>query len=130
MIDRAAAGRVSLSREDFESVANAVMDRFSLRAAEGRRLAMVRELLATAAELNRTLATHTHRSLVHCQGSHGVGDIAADTVALFEALDAFATRLRDTADAYRTMASFRDDQMRLDSAGDPNLEFHGAISAR
>jgi len=122
MIDGGAQGRVSLSRQDFALVAKAVIDRFSFRAAEAHRLAIVRELLATTAELNRTLTTHTHRALVHCQGSHGVGDIKADTDALFDALNAYATSVRNTADSYRALASFRDNNSTMES--------HAAISAR
>ncbi|MDB4882106.1 MAG: hypothetical protein JWL95_872 [Gemmatimonadetes bacterium] len=130
MIDAGEQGTVSFSRRDLAVVAEAVTARFPLRAGEARRLARMRLLLASAADLNRTLATHTHRSLVHCQGSHGVGDIAVDTHALFEALGAYAALIRDTADAYRGLETDTDVEMRREVARDTTRELHAQISAQ
>jgi hypothetical protein len=91
----------------------------------------MRLLLASAGELNRTLATHTHRALVNCQGSHGVGDIAVDTNALFEALANYAALIRETADAYRWLnTADADVEVSLDARHDSTAERHVTISAQ
>ena len=130
MIDARARDTISISRRDLAVVAEAVTARFPLRAGETRRLARVRQLLASAGELNRMLAAHTHRVLVHCQGSHGVGDITMDSQALYEALAAYAVLIQETADAYRGLEDDTEVQMRLDVGRDSATERHAAISTR
>ena len=128
MKDRA-ANRVNFSREDFAVVAEAVMARFPLRAGEARRLARVRELLTQSQELNRLLGAHTHRALVHCQGTHGIGDVAADSHSLFDALAAYSVLIRDIADTYR-LGLDMDVEMRREVGRDTTREFHAEISAQ
>ncbi|MEO8333510.1 MAG: hypothetical protein ABI664_00960 [bacterium] len=130
MTDERDQGTVSLSYRDLTAVATVVTARLPIRDGEARRLARMHQLLASAGELNRTLATHTHRVLVHCQGSHGVGDIATDTRALFEALADYAALIRETADAYRWLETDMDVQMRLDVGDDSPSELHATLSAR
>jgi hypothetical protein len=129
MMDRA-ANRVNFSREDFAVVAEAVMARFPLRAGEARRLAKMRELLAQSQELNRLLAAHTHRALVHCQGTHGIGDIAADSNSLFDALAGYGVLIRDIADTYRALGLDMDVEMRRDVGRETTRERHAEISAQ
>lgn len=130
MIDAGARDTISISRQDLVVVAEAVMARFDVRANEARRLVRMRQLLASAAGLNRTLATHTHRALVHGQGSHGVGDIAEDSLAMFDALAGYATLIRETAEEYRWLATDTDVQMGLDIGASSPTERHAAIAAR
>ncbi|MEO5816088.1 MAG: hypothetical protein ABIT20_12500 [Gemmatimonadaceae bacterium] len=131
MMDARSPGTVCFSPRDLAVVARVVTARLPLREGETRRLARMRQLLASAGELNRTLATHTHHSLVNCQGSHGVGDIAVDTNALFEALAEFAVLIHDTADAYRWLAATDADvQISLNVGRETFSERHAAISAQ
>jgi hypothetical protein len=95
------APSVTITRDDLEIVAEAMMLRFHLRGSESRRVARMREQLATASELCRALNTHTHHALVHCQGSHGTGDLQADTAALYDALASFALLVHEVAGEYR-----------------------------
>src|SRR3954452_13511189 len=130
MMERGAANSVNFSRQDFTVVAEAVMVRFPLRAGETRRLTRIRELLAQAQELNRLLSTHTHRALVHCQGSHGIGDVAADSHALFDALAAYGVLIRDIADTYRALGVDIHVEMRRDVGIETTRDRHAEITAR
>ena len=125
-----AASSVNVSRQDFAIVAEAVMARFPLRAGEARRQARMRELLAQSQELNRLLAAHTHRVLVHCQGTHGVGDLAADSESLFDALAAYGALVRDIADTYRALGFDMDVEMRREVGRETTRERHAEISAQ
>jgi hypothetical protein len=131
MMDARNPGTICFSPRDLAVVARVVTARLPLREGEARRLARMRQLLASAGELNRTLAAHTHRSLVNVQGSQGVGDIAVDTNALYESLAEYAELIRETADAYRWLATAEADvQVSLDVGRDSTTERHAAISAQ
>lgn len=106
------------------------MARCPSRAGEARRLARMRELLTQSQELNRLLAAHTHRALVHCQGSHGIGDVAADAELLFDALAAYGELIRDTANMYRALGMDMDVEMHRDVGRDNTRELHAEISAQ
>ena len=93
---------VTITRDDLETVSEAVMLRFPLRHAETRRVERMRELLEASSELCRSLTQHTQHALVHCRGSHGTGDLASDADVLFKALTAYGALIHDVAAEYRS----------------------------
>jgi hypothetical protein len=91
---------LSIASADLDTVAELITMRFPLRAAEARRGARMRALMAVTADLNRALSTYAQHALVHCQGTAGTSDLSADTAALTEALRAFSTEIRMIAREY------------------------------
>lgn len=91
--------------EDLEIVAAVIKMRAPLRASETRRIAQTFKLIDAAAGLNRALSSYTQHALVHCQGSHGTADIAADTATLHSALREFSLRVAILADEYRAVTT-------------------------
>jgi len=91
----------TIALDDLQIVAHAFLLRLPLRTPEARRVARLRELLEISSELGRQLAAQTHCGRVHCQGSHGTGDLHADTAALYGTLAAFGALTRAIADEYR-----------------------------
>ena len=94
---------ITISREDIAIVADATVIRFPLRAHECKRVARMREMLAAASELCRTLSDHTQHSLVDCQGSHGTWDLARDADAFYCALAAYSAAVSELASEYRSV---------------------------
>lgn len=94
---------IKISREDIAVVADATVIRFPLRAHECKRVTHMREMLATASELCRTLSDHTQHSLIDCQGSHGTWDLSKDADAFYRALAAYADSVREVAEEYRSV---------------------------
>lgn len=92
---------VTLSREDLAVVADATVIRFPTRAAECRRVARMREMLAAASDLSRALSDHTQHSLVDCQGTQGAWDLARDVDTLYGALTAYCASMQKLAAEYR-----------------------------
>ena len=92
---------VTISRDDLAVVADATDIRFPTRAAESRRVARMREMLATASDLSRALTDHTRHSLIDCQGTHGTWDLARDVDDLYRALVAYSTSIQELAEEYR-----------------------------
>lgn len=100
------SAEVSICRDDLLIVSAAMDLRYPLRAPESHRIERMRELLSAASELSRALAAHSQHSLVDCQGSHGMWDLAADAEALFDALAVYSGLVRHVATEYRSV--FRD----------------------
>ena len=92
---------VTISRDDLAVVADATDIRFPTRAAESRRIAHLRSMLAAASDLSRALSDHTRHSLVDCQGTHGTWDLARDVDDLYRALVAYSTSIQELAAEYR-----------------------------
>ena len=92
---------VTISRDDLAVVADATDIRFPTRAAESRRIARLRTMLATASDLSRALSDHTRHSLIDCQGTHGTWDLARDVDDLYRALVAYSTSIQELAEEYR-----------------------------
>jgi len=90
-------------QQDLEALAGIAMMRLPLRAPEYRRLQRMRALLDAATELTRRLGSHTHAMLVNCGGTHGVGDLRAETSALFDALEAYTTLVHDVTAEYESL---------------------------
>jgi hypothetical protein len=93
----------AIAPDDLDVLAEVAMMRLPLRAAESQRIEAMRVLLEAAAELSRALASHTHCALVNFRGSHGAGDLRAETDALSAALDRYARLVRETAAEYRRL---------------------------
>jgi hypothetical protein len=91
----------TISQDDLVTLAHVALLRLPLRGPESERAARFRTLIAAASELSRTVASHTHCMLVNCQGSHGVGDLAAESRELFHALARYAELVREIAREYR-----------------------------
>jgi hypothetical protein len=99
------AGQTSIriAPDDLRVVAQALMLRLPLRAAESRRLARMHQLLEVSSELGRAVGAQTHCGRVHCQGSYGAGDLIGDTETLASALVAYASLVHDVATEYRAI---------------------------
>jgi hypothetical protein len=93
----------AISQENLQIVAEMMVMRLPLRAAEQRRVARVRQLLAAEAELGRAVSAHTQHGLINCQGSHGAANLGDDTAALFRALVSYAALLGEVASEYRSL---------------------------
>jgi hypothetical protein len=91
----------TIAHEDLALLAEVAMMRFPLRAAESHRLERMRTLLEAASDLTRTLEAYTHSTLVNYRGSHGTGDLVADSATLGVALHRFGQIVGETAAAYR-----------------------------
>ena len=92
---------VHIAHDDLTLLAEVAMMRFPLRAAESYRLERMRTVLEAAVDLSRTLESHTHCALVNYRGTHGVGDLVAETEALSAALQRFGRVVSETAAEYR-----------------------------
>ena len=99
---------VHVAHDDLALLAEVAMMRFPLRAAESYRMERMRSVLEAAMELTRTLESHTHCALVNYRGSHGVGDLAAETEALSVALQRFGRVVGETAAEYRRASLHRE----------------------
>ena len=92
---------VTISRDDLAVVADATDIRFPTRAAESRRVAHLRQMLAAASDLSRALSEHTRHSLIDCQGTHGTWDLARDVDDLYRALVVYSAAIQELAGEYR-----------------------------
>src|SRR5688572_9825786 len=95
----------AISHDDLLILTEAVMVRLPLRGAESHRVERVQTLLDAAAELSRALASHTHCARVNLRGTHGTGDLAAETESLSAALEQFSRLLKEIGTEYRRLAS-------------------------
>ena len=102
MSDVSRQASVTITRDDLETVSEAVELRFPLRHAETRRVERMRELLDASSELCRALTQHTQHALVHCRGTHGTGDLRADADALFKALATYGALIHEVGAEYRS----------------------------
>ena len=73
--------------------------------AEMVRVARMRELLWAASELTRALSMYTRHALVDCCGTHGTGDLAADTRMVHAALARYAELVCNLAEEYSPILS-------------------------
>jgi hypothetical protein len=110
---------VLIRHDDLRVAAEAMLLRLPLRTPESRRVAHCRALLDASAELARLMAAHTHCGRVQSQGSHGTGDLVADTEALYAALAAFADLVHDFAGEYRLVVD-RDVEVEVPRADVPS----------
>jgi len=107
---------VCIAPDDLRVVAQALMLRLPLRAAESRRVSRMHELLDRSSELARAVVAQTHCGRVHCQGTHGAGDLVADTDALQVAFAAYASIVQAIAEEYRSIVDGV--PLRLDRVAD------------
>lgn len=91
----------AIGYDDLAVLTEVAMIRLPLRAPEVHRLQRMQMLLDAEAELARAMAAHTHCGRVNFRGSHGAGDLGAETDAFFAALDRYAQLVRDVASEYR-----------------------------
>jgi hypothetical protein len=96
---------VVIHQEDLRVAAHAMLLRLPLRTPETRRIARVRELLDVSSELTRLMAAQTHCGRVQCQGSHGTGDLVAQTETLYESLAVFGALVQEIAREYRKVVA-------------------------
>jgi hypothetical protein len=89
--------------KDLELAGAFVELRLAPGSGEADRVARVRRLLDVSADLQYAISTYTHRVLVYSSRHPATGGLRDDTVALQDALDAFAREVRAVADAYRAM---------------------------
>ena len=87
--------------KDLELAGEFVALRLAPGSGEADRVARVRRLLDVSADLTYAISTYTHRVLVYSSRHPATGGLRDDTIALEDALDAFATEVRAVADAYR-----------------------------
>jgi hypothetical protein len=97
--------RAQISHDDLSIVAEAIMLRFPSRAHESSRVERMRELLRTASDLARALSVQTQHALIDCHGTHGTGDLRADTDILYAALASYAAMIKEVAAEYRDYLS-------------------------
>lgn len=90
--------------DDLQIVGAIAASRFEPGAGEADRIAHVRKLLEVSADLSYALSTYVHRVLMFAGRRPVDGDLRDETAALQDALDAFASRVREIADAYRVLA--------------------------
>jgi hypothetical protein len=95
---------VAIAHEDLAVLSVVAMLRYPVRTAEQHRLDRMRAVLEAASELSRRLESHTHCTLVNYRGSHGAGDLVAETEALSAALQRYGQLVAETALEYRRAA--------------------------
>ena len=95
---------VAIAHEDLAVLSVVAMLRYPVRTAEQHRLERMRAVLDAASELSRRLESHTHCALVNYRGSHGTGDLVAETEALSAALQRYGQLVAETAVEYRRAA--------------------------
>lgn len=76
---------IVLRPDDLLALSRICLLRLPRRDAETERATRMREVLAAGAQVARAMNAHAHRLLIHCQGSHGAGDPADETLAFIEA---------------------------------------------
>ena len=82
--------------EDLQMIAQLGLLRHSAEDAESRRAEAMRTVADAAADLTRALGSHTRCFLVNCQGSHGAGNLLAETELLHAALVQYAAIVQHT----------------------------------
>ena len=95
----------AIAHDDLVVLTEAVMVRLPLRGAESHRVERLQGLLDAASELSRALAAHTHCARVNLRGTHGTGDLSAETDALSAALEHYARLLQEIGGEYRRLAT-------------------------
>jgi len=83
---------MAMHASGLDLIATLAIRRGNTPAAERLRLEAVRELLAAASEVNRSLAVFLRHALVHCQGTPGCSDLEADRRVVAAALRQFSAR--------------------------------------
>ena len=83
-----------VSYVDLHTAGEVVALRLMPGAGEADRVAHVRRLLDASADLNYAVSAYTHRVLMHSGRRPIDGDVRDETVALHDALSAFARRVR------------------------------------
>ena len=94
---------LGVTYDDLQIVAAIAASRFAPGAGEADRVAHVRKLLDVAADLHYAISTYMHRVLMFAGRRPMNGDLADETDALQDSLDAFAFRVREIADRYRPL---------------------------
>ena len=106
----------AIVHDELATLAEVVLARLPLRAAESRRIAAMSELLAAEAALVNCLSEHLHCVRVNFAGTHGSGSLPTVTGDLCRALEGFADQVhRITAD-YSWCAVDPDDTAEPDPA--------------
>ena len=90
--------------------------------AEARRTAHMRTVVAAATALDHALASQIRCMLVNCQGSHGAGDLARETDALFAALVRYAELVHDVGrDRERIMSGVAPEVVKVQDASEARI---------
>lgn len=98
---------LALTFEDLQLAGELVELRLAPGSGEADRVARVRRLLDTSADLNYAVSTYTHRLLVYAGRRPAYGGLRDDTIALQDALEGFANEVRAVANAYRALHQTR-----------------------
>jgi len=101
MSDHSDLDPFGVRHDDLEIVGAVVALRLMPGSGEADRVAHVRRLLDSSADLEYAISTFTHCVLMHAGRRPAAGDLRDETVALSDALGAFAKHVREMADAYR-----------------------------
>lgn len=107
MTESTSPSALALTFEDLQLAGELVELRLAPGAGEADRVARVRRLLDTSADLNYAISTYTHRLLVYAGRRPAYGGLRDDTIALQDALEGFAKEVRAVADAYRAIHQTR-----------------------
>jgi hypothetical protein len=101
---------VTHSIDELRMLAEICLLRLPIREAESRRAARMRTVVAAAADLTKALGDHTHCMLVNCQGSHGAGDLAAETERLHVAFANYCEVLRSVTKDHRRLLEAQEER--------------------
>lgn len=99
--------RFIVDAADLQAVERMIIMRFAASGEEAQRAARMRALVQVTLELTRALSTYSRHALVHCQGTAGASDLAADTERLAATLDAFCSEIRTVSAEYAAHAGGR-----------------------
>jgi hypothetical protein len=101
MTEATTSSTFTLAFEDLQLAGELVELRLAPGSGEADRAARIRRLVDASADLNYAVSTYTHRVLVYTGRRPPTGGLRDDTIALQDALEAFAREVRAIADAYR-----------------------------
>lgn len=104
MINDRVGSRALINREDLLTACAVVGARFDDQEMEVERVELSRLLLRSALELERALRAHTRCAMVNHSGTLGANNLAEATETMFEALAAYAVRIRDLSARFRDVA--------------------------
>ena len=108
--------------DDLRALTELGLLRLPSPAAESRRTAHMRTVVAAATALNHALASQIRCMLVNCQGSHGAGDLGRETEELYAALVRYAELVHDVGrDRERIVTGVATEVVKSQEASEPRI---------
>jgi hypothetical protein len=108
--------------DDLRALTELGLLRLPSPAAESRRAAHMRTVVAAASALNHALTSQIRCMLVNCQGSHGAGDLLRETEELYAALVQYAELVHDVGrDRERIVTGVATEVMKVQDASEPRI---------